>query len=313
MSQDRILIRINQAKEYSHSNFTFFDEDKITNSAAKTLAEYMQKPTCSLKELYVHTNNISQQGLSLLIQALEANTSLICLYFFNVYISKSNFQSLAQILKYNQSLEELQIHYSHANLNDITFILENNKSLKHMTLMGIPIEPASIFSHIKLPSNDIHAFATALKKNQRLKLFSMTLGSLEKIRKHIDNINVIDSGYFVNDKQISLNGQFVEPVIEAALANKNLTSFYFNNANISDQYAQNIADYIRRKDCHFSTLVFSGGRWSKRGIELIEAALPYNNSLTQLGLPRSTEYEEVLLRLKAYVHEHKKVFYLRFF
>ena len=98
-----------------------------------------------VKELYLYSNNISDEGAKALAEALKVNTALHRLDLYSNKISDEGAKALAEVLKVNTALRALHLAYN--NISDegakaLTESLKVNKALQELYLHSNNISDA---------------------------------------------------------------------------------------------------------------------------------------------------------------------------
>jgi len=107
----------------------------ITNVGAKHLAE-MMKTNQTLTVLYISANQIGNEGIQILSNAIQYyNKTLIELDFCtNELINDSSVDSLIQLIKYNQSLKKLSLFNCNLSQNGKDKLLKIQKRKEDLSL-----------------------------------------------------------------------------------------------------------------------------------------------------------------------------------
>ena len=138
----------------------------ISFEDCKALSELLTSSE-HIEVLYIGHNQLSSDSVQCIIDGLCRNTSLEALHMSYSNFSSDNVLHLASVLRVNTRLKELHISYCHIQSNDSVHLakaLEENTTtqLQTLELIGNPIG-----------SEGAVAFASMLKKNQRLKTLDL--------------------------------------------------------------------------------------------------------------------------------------------
>ena len=227
------------------------------------------------------TLRISEAHVVALAEALKQNTSLTQLDLSYNDISAQGVAALAEALKHNTSLTQLDLSdndISDQGAADLAEALKQNTSL----------------TQLDLTDNDISAqgaaeLAEALKQNTSLTQLDLSDNDisaqgavdLAEALKHNTSLTQLD----LSDNDISDQG--AADLAEALKQNTSLTQLDLSDNDISAQGAADLAEGLKQ-NTSLTQLNLSGNDISEGGAAALAEALKQNTSLTQLGLSRNS-------------------------
>ncbi|CAF4892828.1 unnamed protein product [Rotaria socialis] len=110
-------------------------KNHLSDSAIKDLSESLSFNNCTLKQLVLSSNEITDQGLIYLSDMLKTNEHLIVLGLQDNKITDKAIQYLSQIIQFkNQVIEEISLYSNKSitdgSVDDIFDMIRHNQSLK---------------------------------------------------------------------------------------------------------------------------------------------------------------------------------------
>ena len=124
------------------------NRNSIENEGAEALAQVLKSSDCHISKLYLRHNNLGDQGMKILCEALKYNSSISVIDFGDNYIQKGGVTSASELLFGNEHIEEFGISGNDVE-TDQDWIplfqgLKENKKLKKLFLAFNTIGDVSV-------------------------------------------------------------------------------------------------------------------------------------------------------------------------
>ena len=97
----------------NHLERLFLDENNIKGDGCRRLAELLQRRDSSQTELHLNCNELNNEGVEILADALRSNTSLTTLELKYNEIGDDGVTALADVLRSNATLIDLELRGNH--------------------------------------------------------------------------------------------------------------------------------------------------------------------------------------------------------
>ena len=127
-----LILILKALKENSKLKVLSLNKNKMTELVAKGLANVIMKNSC-LEELYISYNNF-KSSIFVILQALEQTSSLKGLYLNGCNITGQVTKTLANVIKSNSGLEELQLFDNDLN-SSVGVILQALKDISQLKIL----------------------------------------------------------------------------------------------------------------------------------------------------------------------------------
>ena len=294
---------LKRSESLSSLNLNFGD---IGDAGATALAEVLRTNT-TLNSLGLCNNpGIGNPSVMSLCEALKVNTTLCSLDLSGTGISDAGVLSLVEVLKTNaSSLTSLllsDIKISHQSLKSIAEVLRVNSTLKDLDFEGNKVgfggtkliaESLKANTTLKLLSlsrNNIKAkcgrlFSDSLKVNGTLESLTLAENALGSRGAQLlsDGLRVNTSLRHLDLSWNSIGSEGAESIAETIRVNASLTSLKLKGNNIGDPGANKVSEALKVNVC-LEDLNLSLNGIGTAGAESIAEALKRNATLTTLDL-----------------------------
>ena len=254
------------------------DHSSFHSNLARVFGSYLTLHTLTL----TYTWRISDAHIVALAEALKQNTSLTELDLSSNHISDQGAADLAEALKQNMSLTELNLSANDISAQGAAALAEALKQNTSLTQLNL--------SQRYLSSNSISAqgaaaLAEALKQNSSLTQLDLSNNGIsdqgaadlaEALKQNTILTQLYFYGSFIGDQDAAA-------LAEALKQNTSLTQLDLSRNCISAQGAADLAEALKQ-NTSLTQLYLSHNGISDQGAADLAVALKQNSSLTQLNL-----------------------------
>ena len=249
----------------------------IGNPSVISLCEALKVNT-TLSSLNLSGTGISDAGVLSLVEVLKTNTSsLTSLFLSDIKISYQSIKSIAEILRVNSTLKNLEFEGNKVGVGGTKLIAESLKANTTLKLLSL--------SRNNIKAKCGRLFSDSLKVNGTLESLTLAENALGSRGAQLlsEGLRVNTSLRHLDLSWNSIGSEGAESIAETIRVNASLTSLKLKGNNIGDPGANKVSEALK-VNVRLEDLNLSLNAIGTAGAESIAEALKINATLTSLDL-----------------------------